>query len=584
MKKTAPQGEALLVFMTVFILGLVNHPSAQTLPSPWKHSDIGSPSAAGRASVASGTFTIAGAGRIDAGADEFHFVYQQISGDVDLRVRVNSLQDVDPWAKAGVMIRDGLGAGVRHAFMSVSAGRGLNFDRRRAADGDTQHTDGGDGAAPVWVRLVRTGNDFAAYKSSTGTSWTLVGRETISMRATAYVGLAVASDQASRTASATFSSVTLQASAGLPEPWLTTDIGDIEPGDATVSSGAITMTGAGAGISGTSDQFHYAYQLASGDVEIIVKLTALGGTDGQANAGVMIRQALTPTAAHATMLGTAFSGWEFQRRLIAKDKTFRSAGPAGRAPGWVRIVREGNLFTAYQSSDGARWTLVGSDRITMPGTAYVGLAVSSDNPVTLATASFASVLIRKPVVVNDPPEVSILSPSSGDRFPAGASIAIKASATDPDGVVAGVDFYRGSTLLGSDKTSPFGATWASATAGTHTLSAVARDSDGATTAASITIIVGSAPPKKAMLMFVPSVDHDKKVSSYTLAIYRATDLLTVTPLKKSDLGKPSPVDGEIAVDISAILGTLASGTYKVVVTATGPGGSASSTPSPSFVK
>ena len=585
MKKTAPQGGALPAFIALLILGSVNHPSAQTLPAPWNHSDVGSPATGGRASVSSGKFTVAGAGQIAGSSDEFHFVYQQISGDVDLRVRVDSLENVDPWTKAGVMIRDGLGARVKHALVSVAAGQGIYFERRRADQGDTRQTAGGTAIAPVWLRLARTGSDFAAYRSADGKSWTLVARETISMRSTVYVGLAVASGLPTRTATAVFSSVTLGASAGLPSPWLTGTIGAAAPGDATVSGDTYTVKGAGLGPAGTADQLQYALRPASGDVEVIARLTTLGGSTGEARAGITIRAGVGASSAHATMLGTVLSGWEFRRRLTAGEKTYRTAGPAGRAPGWIRVVREGDLFSGYFSPDGSNWLLVESDRIPMPATVYVGFVVSSDGPSTLATATFGNAVIRKTSSTNDPPQVAILNPVSGATFPEGASIPVQASASDPDGVVTGVDFYRGSTLIGSDTTSPFNATWSQATAGTHLLAAVARDADGAATVTTAVVFVGSGTPDKTTtLLFVPPADHAKNVDYYTLSIYRAADPLSAAPLKKSNLGKPAPVDGEIAVDISATISTLPAGNYKVVVTATGDGGSTSSAPSPQFAK
>ena len=583
MKKTAPQGGALPIFLILLIFGSVDRLNAQSLPSPWKNSDVGSPSATGRASATSGKFTIEGAGQVGGATDEFHFVYQQISGDVDIAVRVNSLEDLDPWARAGVMIRDGLGARVRHAFVSMSAGRGVNFERRRAAEGDTRRTEGGAGVAPVWLRLVRSGSDFAAYRSANGTSWTPIGRATISMRATAYVGLAVTSDQPARTATAVFSNVTLHASSKLPAPWRTRDVGAIEPGDASLSGGVFTINGAGAGLLRTSDQFHYTFQAASGDIEIIARLATLAGT-GAAKAGVMIRGRLGRSAVHATLLGTVRSGWEFRRRVNRADRTHRSDGPASRAPGWIRMVREGDIFSAYHSSDGVGWTLVDSDHIEMSSDVYIGLAVSSGDPSTLATATFANVLVRTPPTTNEPPEISIVSPAGGQSFPVGASIAIQASATDPDGTVAAVDFYRGSTLLASDKTSPFAATWSPATAGTHTLSAQAYDADGAVVSTSVTIVVGAAAPGTTTLLFSASADHDANVTSYSLAIYKAMDSLSAAPVTKVNLGKPKPAGGEIAVDISSLVSSLAPGTYKAVVRANNSAGSTASLPSASFGK
>jgi len=80
-----------------------------TLPSPWSGSDIGSPALAGSSSAASNVFTIdAGGLDIWGTSDQFHFVYQQIIGDVDVRARVESLSNAASWSKAGVMIRSSL--------------------------------------------------------------------------------------------------------------------------------------------------------------------------------------------------------------------------------------------------------------------------------------------------------------------------------------------------------------------------------------------------------------------------------------------------------------------------------------------
>jgi len=53
-------------------------------------------------------------------------------------------------------------------------------------------------------------------------------------------------------------------------------------------------------------------------------------------------------------------------------------------PAWFRLRREGNVFTAYQSSDGITWFKVGRSIVEMPKTYYVGLAASSGD-ITLKT-------------------------------------------------------------------------------------------------------------------------------------------------------------------------------------------------------
>jgi len=82
---------------------------------------------------------------------------------------------------------------------------------------------------------------------------------------------------------------------------------------------------------------------------------------------------------------------------------------------------------------------------------------------------------------NTPPVVSISSPAGGASFTAPASVTISATATDADGSIAKVDFYNGSTKLGTATASPYSYTWTGVAAGTYSLTAIATDNAGATT-------------------------------------------------------------------------------------------------------
>src|SRR4029450_8062358 len=106
-----------------------------------------------------GTFTItAGGADIWGQSDQFTFIYQQVSGDVDVVARVDSLIASDPWAKAGVMIRSSLAANAAHGFALVTPGNGVAFQSRLQDGGTSSHTAGPAVAAPRWVRLVRSGS------------------------------------------------------------------------------------------------------------------------------------------------------------------------------------------------------------------------------------------------------------------------------------------------------------------------------------------------------------------------------------------------------------------------------------------
>lgn len=83
--------------------------------------------------------------------------------------------------------------------------------------------------------------------------------------------------------------------------------------------------------------------------------------------------------------------------------------------------------------------------------------------------------------VNNPPTVSISSPTNNATFTAPASITINVTAADVDGSITQVQFYNGTTLLVTDITSPYSFPWQNVAAGTYSLTAVATDNAGATT-------------------------------------------------------------------------------------------------------
>jgi hypothetical protein len=180
------------------------------LANPWRSRDIGSPAVSGEAGMRDDKFLIRGSGDdIWNQSDAFHFVYQEVEGDADIKARVYSLEESDPWSKAGVMMRNSLQASSRHAMMIISPENGAAF-QRRVQDGGGSTTTAGSGAqAPHWVRLVRRGDTFSAYESADGTSWERVDSETINMAEKIYVGLPVTSHDDGVVCEALIDNVTL---------------------------------------------------------------------------------------------------------------------------------------------------------------------------------------------------------------------------------------------------------------------------------------------------------------------------------------------------------------------------------------
>jgi regulation of enolase protein 1 (concanavalin A-like superfamily) len=373
-----------------------------TLPVGWRSQDIGAVGQVGSATESGGIFTVSAAGAdIWSTADAFHFAYRPLTGDGTIVAEVTSLLGAEAWTKMGVMIRASIQPGSTHAFMMVSVAKGLAFQRRTVAGGVSTHTSGGAGAAPRWVKLSRAGSTITASASSDGRTWTVVGRDTITMPATVLVGLAATSHDVTRLATGTFANVAIRPDTG----WRSRDIGVVgQPGSATESGGVFTVRGAGADIWGTADAFHFVYRPLTGDGTIVARVTSVVGAQAWTKMGVMIRASTAPGSAHAFMLVSAAKGLAFQRRTVAGGVSTHTSGGAGAAPRWVKLTRAGPTITASASLDGRTWTVVGSDTFSMPATVLVGLAATSHDATRLATGTFASVVMSTaPAVSLDPP-------------------------------------------------------------------------------------------------------------------------------------------------------------------------------------
>lgn len=112
---------------------------------------------------------------------------------------------------------------------------------------------------------------------------------------------------------------------------------------------------------------------------------------------------------------------------------------------------------------------------------------------TVTLQPYTSIVLMKqagaPVVVVDTtvPVVSIVSPAAASSL--SGSVTLSANATD-NVAVSKVDFYQGTTLIGTDTTAPYTTLWDTTTAinGAYTLKAIATDS-ATNTATSATIAV-----------------------------------------------------------------------------------------------
>ena len=228
-----------------------------SLPKPWVDADLGFVGFPGSATQASGVFSMTASGSdIWGTADSFNFAYQPLYGDGWIAARVDSLGATDPWAKAGVMIRQSLDPGAANAMIAVTPGNGVNVQLRPTTTGSSTSTPGDFATAPYWVKLVRSGSIFGGYQSSDGTTWTLVISGTIPMTPTVYVGLAVSAHNNALITSASFDHVVTQGTS--VQPTILTQ----PQGQTTVSGHSVTVTVVA---TGTLPLAYQWYQGLSGD-------------------------------------------------------------------------------------------------------------------------------------------------------------------------------------------------------------------------------------------------------------------------------------------------------------------------------
>jgi hypothetical protein len=186
--------------------------------------------------------------------------------------------------------------------------------------------------------------------------------------------------------------IALSANPDLAAGWADADIGSPgQPGDAYFDGSTWTMSGGGADIWGTADQFHFASTGFSGDVSVTAQVNGLVNTDPNAKAGVMIRDGTAANTAYAYVFVTPSGSVRFEYRMTAGAASAIAGQVGGTAPVQLRLTRAGNTFTAFTSTDGSTWTPVGSPQTIVMSAPRGGLAVTAHNNNLIGGATFSNV-------------------------------------------------------------------------------------------------------------------------------------------------------------------------------------------------
>jgi ABC-type transport system involved in multi-copper enzyme maturation permease subunit len=241
--------------------------------------------------------------------DSFYFVRRPLAGDGSITARVTSLTGtagLQPWSKAGILIKAGTRPGSAYAAMLVTGTHGVRM--QYDFTGDTAGLpDPVSRASPRWLRLTRYGGTLTGYDSADGSHWVKVGTARLPrLPATVQAGLFAASPPPGQgaahhavgpaEATATFGHISRRGT-WPAAAWTGTTIG--------AGSGARPATGGFRQTGGTV--------LVSGSGDIAPAVGGLGG-------GMPLAETLTGAFAGLIALAVVaamFVGAEYQRGLIA---------------------------------------------------------------------------------------------------------------------------------------------------------------------------------------------------------------------------------------------------------------------------
>ncbi|WP_086930765.1 Ig-like domain-containing protein [Agarilytica rhodophyticola] len=174
--------------------------------------------------------------------------------------------------------------------------------------------------------------------------------------------------------------------------------------------------------------------------------------------------------------------------------------------GTTRIARDTSApFTA-------QWTPTQSGAQTLEAR-----ATDNHGATTRSTAITVNVHTRPTVFIN--------SPAPNTQFDVGDSVSIGATASD-DGTITQVQFFRNGSIISTDTSAPYTATWTVSASGLHSITAQATDNHGITSASSPVVVIEGieqTAPNSAPTGLAADTGVNNSTGIYTLSWNAVTD-------------------------------------------------------------
>ena len=253
----------------------------------------------------------------------------------------------------------------------------------------------------------------------------------------------------------------------IPAGWISQDLGSTAySGSSSLDPyGKFTLVGSGSDIWNGTDACQFAGFPWNGDGVLVARILDFTNTSSYTKVGVMFRETLQSNSRDAYAGADGQSTWVMQKRTSPGGSTANSGSTtSGSMPRWIKLVRSGTTFSAYQSGTATpAWVALGSAAtVGMSTSCYAGLAVSAHNNATTCTAHFDNVIfLATPAFVTGTGRVTLSwlpspgadsyqvqrSTVSGSNYATVATLSGTSSYTDT-GLTNGTTYYYVITAIG----------------------------------------------------------------------------------------------------------------------------------------
>lgn len=218
----------------------------------------------------------------------------------------------------------------------------------------------------------------------------------------------------------------------------------------------------------------------------------------------------------------------------------------------------------------AGWVALGTVNVPAGGTAasldWTGLELGHDYEWYAAASDTVNVVSTTSrsfkTTAGSAPTVTLDAPLDGATYVSPATVNLSATASDTDGSIARVEFYRDGSKIGEDTTAPYEITLTGVQPGSYVLSAVAFDDIGVGTVsngASITVNPGDLPPTVSLT--APAAN----------TLYQAPANITLTATASDTEGPVTKVEFLSGTTTLTLLGEDTTAPYSLDLTSVGAG-------------